>query len=752
MAVMPEHKRVEEPVRALAIVCNAHAKVVLETLLGPATVVVEMETGGVEPALHTLYYKLKIPAESQDALKKLESARELEAKIVGVAPSNAGSVSKIRRIVGHNPHAVIDLDAALQILGEAARNGGDPGAIAAAEPLQPEPAQEGDALTAAEQFAGQPTQDKAMAEEYFGHLDPTTPRFTFQTFDDNKERQSKALARVWHGTLDERWAKLIQLNNLGAGVFVTICATDFQGRSTKNIVRARTLVSDADSREQVARSRAVMKDCDVEPSMAVSSSGGDDHEHDYFICADIPLDQFSTLQKALAKKLGTDPAVCDLPRVMRLPGTLHMKDPTRPRLVKLFPTNGAVKIWKLAELVDKLGLDVTIPNQTNGKEAKQLGEVPEAFKHLLGLPDLDAGIEYPTADIEEIRSAANAIPPSAITEESKWMDFARALAWEAKTRPERREMLWEILDATSRRAPNYNQADNRLRFDRYVNEAGKHKKPITIAPLFHLAREHGWQGGGLPPPAEPPPAPITWDAAELRVSYANVPHRRWLYGPYLIRGEVTVIAAPGGVGKTALTTGMATAIAVGVVLLDDKIWGTNLKVLSINGEDSKAEVTRRMWAFTRAHAGKITEQAPDHFYTLGADDERVQSLSFLQTNERNASTLDIRGFEVLESALAAIRPDVAMLDPLIVFCSGGNINDNAVMAQVMRVLKFLATKYDCAILIVHHTKKGGDRGDPEAVSGAAAIVNLARCAIMPVPMTKEEATRTKQLQSARHLE
>jgi AAA domain len=135
---------------------------------------------------------------------------------------------------------------------------------------------------------------------------------------------------------------------------------------------------------------------------------------------------------------------------------------------------------------------------------------------------------------------------------------------------------------------------------------------------------------------------------------------------------------------------------------------------------------------------------------IGADDERAQNLSFLQTNERNVTTLDINGFAVLESALETLRPDVVMLDPLVAFCSGGNMNDNTVMAQVMRRLKSLATKYDCSILIVHHTRKGGERGDQESISGAASIVNLARCAIMPVPMTTEEAQKFGMLPSERH--
>ena len=90
-----------------------------------------------------------------------------------------------------------------------------------------------------------------------------------------------------------------------------------------------------------------------------------------------------------------------------------------------------------------------------------------------------------------------------------------------------------------------------------------------------------------------------------------------------------------------------------------------------------------------------------------------------------------------------------MLDPLVVFCGGGNMNDNAAMALVMQRLKGLAVKYNCAILVVHHTKKGGERGDPETVSGAAAIVNLARRALMPVPMTEERPRQLEVLPSER---
>ena len=77
------------------------------------------------------------------------------------------------------------------------------------------------------------------------------------------------------------------------------------------------------------------------------------------------------------------------------------------------------------------------------------------------------------------------------------------------------------------------------------------------------------------------------------------------------------------------------------------------------------------------------------------------------------------------------------------------MNDNAVMSLVIRELKSLAAKFDCAALVVHHTRKGGDVGNAEAISGAAATVNLARRAIMPVTMTEDEAKKFGVLPSER---
>jgi hypothetical protein len=185
---------------------------------------------------------------------------------------------------------------------------------------------------------GSPTlsHDKEVAKRFLAGLDLNATRFTFQLFSDCGGRH----ADIFHGILDDVWPRVLAFNTpeQGVGVFVTIAETDFNGRKVENIVRPRASYVDADGREQAKYCINVLNACGVYPSMAVNSGRG----YHFYFCTDVLRDQFSELQKQLIVKLGTDAAVKDLSRVMRLPGTLHLKDPANPWLVKLLsPHEGA---------------------------------------------------------------------------------------------------------------------------------------------------------------------------------------------------------------------------------------------------------------------------------------------------------------------------------------------------------------------------------------------------------------------------
>ena len=90
--------------------------------------------------------------------------------------------------------------------------------------------------------------------------------------------------------------------------------------------------TEARSADRVSRIRAVFIDLDGAPLPAsfpllatsiVESSPG--RFHVYWAVSDVPLEDFTPIQKYLAQHFGSDPVVCDLARVMRLPGFWHGK-------------------------------------------------------------------------------------------------------------------------------------------------------------------------------------------------------------------------------------------------------------------------------------------------------------------------------------------------------------------------------------------------------------------------------------------
>lgn len=141
--------------------------------------------------------------------------------------------------------------------------------------------------------------------------------FTFVTFDDKKSQTS--LTENLHGQFNDYVTELSAANLLGAGVFVTVNETDLKGRKTENIQRVRAVFVDLDG----ADLKPVLA-WEHSPHMVVESSPG--KWHAYWLVTDLDLAQFKTVQQTLAMKFGGDRKVCDLPRLMRVPGFFHHKD------------------------------------------------------------------------------------------------------------------------------------------------------------------------------------------------------------------------------------------------------------------------------------------------------------------------------------------------------------------------------------------------------------------------------------------
>ena len=178
------------------------------------------------------------------------------------------------------------------------------------------------------------TPDREQTARFLHLLDPKGI-FTFQAFDDDKARKNMGLARVLHGSLEQHWADLTNLNLRGAGIFVMINKGDgitHPGdktcRTAKNVLAVRSLFSDLDG----APVEPVLEA--LPPDIVIESSPG--RYHTYWLTNDCPLDEFTLRQSQIALKFNSDKSVCDLPRVMRLPGFWHQKStPFQTRIVTI---------------------------------------------------------------------------------------------------------------------------------------------------------------------------------------------------------------------------------------------------------------------------------------------------------------------------------------------------------------------------------------------------------------------------------
>ncbi|WP_028601752.1 DNA-primase RepB domain-containing protein [Ottowia thiooxydans] len=158
------------------------------------------------------------------------------------------------------------------------------------------------------------------ASTFLATLDPDGV-YTFQTFYDSGEKRGGSV--VLHGTFAEHQSTLMHLNQQGQGVFVMVNKGDGivhdnakTCRTAANVVGVRALFADLDG----APLPPVLP---YRPHVVVESSPG--RWHAYWLTHGLPLVHFKPLQQQLAKKFDADTKVCDLPRVMRLPGFWHQK-------------------------------------------------------------------------------------------------------------------------------------------------------------------------------------------------------------------------------------------------------------------------------------------------------------------------------------------------------------------------------------------------------------------------------------------
>lgn len=211
----------------------------------------------------------------------------------------------------------------------------------------------------------------------------------------------------------------------------------------------------------------------------------------------------------------------------------------------------------------------------------------------------------------------------------------------------------------------------------------------------------------------------------------SIPPRRWLYGSHLIRGYVSVLVAPGGTGKSAL------AMAIVLELVTKRSFLKNHIFAQVNGaifnlEDPMEELERRIAAIMLHH--RIDRREVDGHLFL--DDGESRGLTM--------AALDEDGFSVAypdeQDLIDEIRDNnigVVVCDP---FAESHTLeeNSNPHMVKAAAAWRRVARATGCAVLLVHHVRKG-DATTIDAARGAKALTDSARVGLLLSTMSTADA-------------
>lgn len=223
-------------------------------------------------------------------------------------------------------------------------------------------------------------------------------------------------ARNLFGTLDECAEDIECAQAAGCGVFFVVN----DGGSTDAAICAV---------------RAAFIDSDGVPLGAVTWHHRPDfivlrdpqHWHAYWRTSDVPVSAFRELQKRLAKNYGTDSAVCNPSRVLRLAGFDHLKNPNEPHRLRL---------------IDYLG--VKAHRTSHYTFAELLDGLPELTGKPMPAANLGSGAPI---TLHQFREWLSYIDPTFKGDDGTWVGMALAIRYGELPVVSREEIDWEqVLD------------------------------------------------------------------------------------------------------------------------------------------------------------------------------------------------------------------------------------------------------------------------------------------------------------------
>jgi RecA-family ATPase len=426
--------------------------------------------------------------------------------------------------------------------------------------------------------------------------------------------------------------------------------------------------------------------------------------------------------RQLCNHLGGDPQVCEIARLMRLPGTHNTKDDAWTEVKVIYETATRYDPGELAEwLADVSPVIIRKSASSSGSgNGDSSHDNPFAAFGEQAKPPID--VETRLATMRHQGAGDSSIHATQLQVSASLL----SQGWPVD------EIVQILLNATRAAAGETGKAWDWTREEHDICRMCSDwltKHPDIVTPQEQQEQPEQ--------PEQPQPPRILATAHEWRDAL-QIPRRDFLFRRHYIRGFVSATIAPGGIGKSSQALVETIAMVTAKAFLDETPTSGALRVWYY-GEDPQDELDRRIAAICQ-HYGIQKDDLGDRLFRNSMHDLQLKRFA---TQGKSGSTIifDKTLEQDIRHTIHELKLDVVIFDPMIALHSAIE-NDNVAMDQIARKLGAIAAETDSAIELVHHARKPSGGQTEMTVDdgrGARSVIDATRSARILNRMSAKEA-------------